>query len=105
MVDPELIDYPEDEVSSFIKVALLCVQAVSWQRPTMKQVLQMLSKQVSPDSMALTQPGFYKHSNGGIGHSWMTSTQVPKRKQLANPLVTSTRLSSCSVSITQVIPR
>ncbi|KAJ9698650.1 hypothetical protein PVL29_007625 [Vitis rotundifolia] len=105
MVDPELVEYPEDEVSCFIKVALLCIQAVSWQRPTMTQVLQMLSKEVSPDSMALTRPGFYKHSDGGIGHSWMTSSQVPKRKQLINPLVTSTRVSSCSVSITQVLPR
>ncbi|RVW56722.1 Cold-responsive protein kinase 1 [Vitis vinifera] len=105
MVDPELVEYPEDEVSCFIKVALLCIQAVSWQRPTMTQVLQMLSKEVSPDSMALTRPGYYKHSDGGIGHSWMTSSEVPKRKQLINPLVTSTRVSSCSVSITQVLPR
>ncbi|KAJ9698655.1 hypothetical protein PVL29_007629 [Vitis rotundifolia] len=105
MVDPELVEYPEDEVSCFIKVAMLCIQAVSWQRPTMTQVLQMLSKEVSPDSMALTRPGFYKHSDSGIGHSWMTSSLVPKRKQLINPLVTSTRVSSCSVSITQVLPR
>lgn len=38
VVDPELSQYPEEEVLRFIKVALFCTQAAANQRPTMKQV-------------------------------------------------------------------
>lgn len=46
LVDPELTAYPEAEVMRFIKVALFCTQATAQQRPTMKQVVEMLSKEV-----------------------------------------------------------
>ncbi|XP_058109153.1 cold-responsive protein kinase 1-like isoform X3 [Magnolia sinica] len=37
ILDPELEEYPEEEVLRFIKVALFCTQAAAQQRPSMKQ--------------------------------------------------------------------
>lgn len=55
LVDPELTAYPEPEVLRFIKVALFCTQATAQQRPTMKQVVEMLSKEVHLNEKVLTQ--------------------------------------------------
>ncbi|KAJ8647502.1 hypothetical protein MRB53_000525 [Persea americana] len=38
IMDPELVEYPAEEVLRFIKVALFCTQAASQQRPSMTQV-------------------------------------------------------------------
>lgn len=63
IVDPELEGYPEEEVLCFIKVALFCTQAVSHQRPSMKQVVEMLlSYEPTLDVKRLTQPGVVKKS-------------------------------------------
>ncbi|KAK9291093.1 hypothetical protein L1049_009280 [Liquidambar formosana] len=74
IVDPELSQYPEDEVLRFIKVALFCTQAASHQRPTMKQVVEMLSTEVSLNEKVLTEPGVYRghisqHSGGEASSS------------------------------------
>ncbi|KAJ8753784.1 hypothetical protein K2173_000038 [Erythroxylum novogranatense] len=47
LVDTELTGYIESDVIRFIKVALFCTQAAAHQRPTMKQVVEMLSKDVN----------------------------------------------------------
>lgn len=60
IIDEDMSEYPEDEVLRFIKVALFCTQAISKQRPSMKQVLIMLSKDVHLNEMSLTEPGIYR---------------------------------------------
>ncbi|KAG0473641.1 hypothetical protein HPP92_015498 [Vanilla planifolia] len=58
LVDPDLVEYPKDDVLRFIKVALFCTQAVSHQRPNMLQVIKMLqSSEPILDVMALKKPG------------------------------------------------
>ncbi|XP_015086466.1 putative serine/threonine-protein kinase [Solanum pennellii] len=47
IIDPELTEYPETELLRFIKVALFCIQSAPNQRPNMKQVIEMLSKEVN----------------------------------------------------------
>lgn len=60
IVDPELGEYPEKEITRFIKVALFCTQAAAHQRPGMKQVVKMLSEEVNLNEQLLTAPGIYR---------------------------------------------
>ncbi|KAI4324466.1 hypothetical protein MLD38_029954 [Melastoma candidum] len=109
IVDPELTDYPDDQVLRFIKVALFCTQAGSNQRPTMKQVLEMLSKDVNLNEKALTEPAVYKGQKDGSKQPTITSStgasssQVQKGKESRDPQGKSTQASYHS--ITEVIPR
>ncbi|XVF08268.1 hypothetical protein REPUB_Repub06bG0211800 [Reevesia pubescens] len=107
IVDPELIQYPEDEVMRFIKVALFCTQAAANQRPTMKQVVEMLSKDVHLNEKLLRQPGVYKghtsrHLGGGSSES--SSSLKTKGKQSVDHPSSSTNIFS-SPSMTQMHPR
>ncbi|XP_061344676.1 putative serine/threonine-protein kinase isoform X2 [Gastrolobium bilobum] len=75
IVDPELTEYDENEVYRFLVVALFCTQAAAQHRPTMKQVLEMLSKEVHLNEKALTEPGIYRwHSSGKRGSLDETSS-------------------------------
>ena len=106
IVDPELVQYPEDEVMRFIKVALFCTQAAAHQRPTMKQVVEMLSKDVHLNEKVLTDPGVYRgHTSRhlGVGSSETLSYLKTKGKQSVDPS-SSTNIFS-SHSITQMLPR
>ncbi|KAK3226158.1 hypothetical protein Dsin_006020 [Dipteronia sinensis] len=91
LVDPELTQYPEDEVMRFITVGLFCTQASPHQRPTMKQVVEMLTKAVNLNDKILTQPGVYRvhssqHLSGGSGSSAETSSSRKRKgKQSADP--------------------
>ncbi|OMO85084.1 hypothetical protein CCACVL1_10429 [Corchorus capsularis] len=105
IVDPEMTTYPEDEVLRFIKVALFCTQAAAHQRPNMKQVVDMLSKDVHLNEKILTEPGVYRgHSSKhlGIGSSSSSSLKT-KGKPSVDPS-SSTNIMS-SHSITQMLPR
>lgn len=108
VVDPELTEYPEDEVTRFVKVALFCTQAASHQRPTMKQVVEMLSKQVHLNEKALTEPGVYRANSsrrsGGASSEETSSSQADKGKQSVNPLTTISQPNDPD-SITQMSPR
>ncbi|XP_058217031.1 uncharacterized protein LOC131327928 [Rhododendron vialii] len=67
IVDPELTEYPEDEIIRFIKVALFCTQAACNQRQGMKQVVEMLSKEVILNEKLLTEPGVHlAHTSRGL---------------------------------------
>ncbi|KAF3972772.1 hypothetical protein CMV_003753 [Castanea mollissima] len=85
IVDPELTAYPKGEVLRFIKVALFCTQGSAHQRPTMRQVVEMLSKEVHLNESALTEPRIYRgHSSkqlGGASTEESSSSQAEKRKQ------------------------
>ncbi|KAJ6381465.1 hypothetical protein OIU77_030196 [Salix suchowensis] len=85
IVDPELTEYPEKEVMRFMKVALFCTQAAANQRPNMKQVVKMLSKDVNLNDKAITEPGVYrthtsKHS-GSVSSVETSSSHKNKSKQ------------------------
>ncbi|GMI81053.1 hypothetical protein like AT3G09010 [Hibiscus trionum] len=101
IVDPELSEYPEDEVIRFIKVGLFCTQAAAHQRPTMKQVLEMLSKDVQLNEKQLTEAGVYRGYRRMSSES--SSSLNTKRKQSVDPS-SSTNIVS-SHSITEMLPR
>ncbi|OWM81720.1 putative serine/threonine-protein kinase isoform X2 [Punica granatum] len=107
LVDSELPYYPENEVLRFIIVGLFCTQAASNQRPTMKQVVEMLTKKVHLNQKALTEPGVYRahpSRRSGVGAlSEASSSQARKGKQSINPNVTAAQTSYEGVS--EVIPR
>lgn len=107
IVDPELVEYPQEEVLRFIKVALFCTQAASQQRPSMTQVVEMLSKEITLDESTLTQPGIHKSSDRTPKDSaGSSSSQGRKDKQSTSTdtFVTSTNVYS-TPSITQLLPR
>lgn len=61
IVDASMGSYPEKEVLRYIKVGLACTQATPSSRPTMRQVLALLSerrcsRRVSPSTAATTRP-------------------------------------------------
>ncbi|XP_042475332.1 putative serine/threonine-protein kinase isoform X2 [Macadamia integrifolia] len=102
IVDPELIEFPEEEVVRFIKVALFCTQAASSQRPSMTQVVEMLSKEMNLNVNSLIQPGVYKDqiSQSSGGSSSLETNQAQKGKSI-NPF---THLGN-SLSISTMEPR
>ncbi|KAJ6746962.1 LRR RECEPTOR-LIKE SERINE/THREONINE-PROTEIN KINASE-RELATED [Salix koriyanagi] len=90
IVDPELTEYPEKEVMRFMKVALFCTQAAANQRPNMKQVVKMLSKDVNLNDKAITEPGVYrthtsKHSGGGSSVETSSSHKNKSKQSLDVP--------------------
>ncbi|XP_016504331.2 putative serine/threonine-protein kinase [Nicotiana tabacum] len=107
IVDPELIEYSEAELLRFIKVALFCTQAAPTQRPNMKQVIEMLSKEVNLNEKLLTEPGVYRpHSSKRSSYSSLqkSSSRDKKGVQSVNPFATSTKFESFQ-SVTQMLPR
>lgn len=77
-MDPSLKEYLEEEVVRYIKVALFCTQAVARQRPTMPQVVEMLSKQIRLNEKELTPPRFIQDSrHTSKGWEAGESTNVP----------------------------
>ncbi|XP_020571829.1 putative serine/threonine-protein kinase isoform X2 [Phalaenopsis equestris] len=62
LVDPCIQNYPEEEVLRYIKVALFCTQAIAARRPSMPEVLQMLSKPVRLNEKELTPPAIIQDS-------------------------------------------
>ncbi|KAK4342761.1 hypothetical protein RND71_038577 [Anisodus tanguticus] len=107
IIDPELTEYPESELLRFIKVSLFCTQAAPTQRPNMKQVIEMLSKEVNLNEKLLTEPGVYRsHSSKRLssGSLKKSSSAGKKGVQSVNPFATSTKFESFQ-SVTQMLPR
>lgn len=108
IVDPEMTGYPENEATRFMKVALFCTQAAANQRPNMKQVVKMLSKDVNLNEKALTEPGIYKSQTskrfGGGSSDETSSSHKNKGKQSLNTSVNSAILGSAD-SMSQMLPR
>ncbi|XP_058078034.1 putative serine/threonine-protein kinase [Magnolia sinica] len=57
MVDSDLEQYPEEEVLRYMKIALFCTQSSAKRRPSMAQVVSMLSKRANLNEKLLTPPG------------------------------------------------
>ncbi|KAK1365498.1 Receptor ser thr protein kinase [Heracleum sosnowskyi] len=104
LVDPELTEYPARDMLRFIKVGLFCTQAASKQRPTMKQVQDMLSKEVKLNEKLLTEPGVYRQYNSQRSGGGKSSSMVIKGKQHKNHSASSNQLDSFQ-SMTNILPR
>lgn len=106
LVDPELTEYPEAEVLRFIKVALFCIQAAYNHRPNMKQVIEMLSKDVKLNEKLLTEPGVYRpHSSKQSSYgSFLTSSSNGKEGVKSVNQFATTEFHSYQ-SVTEMIPR
>jgi len=107
LVDSELSEYDESEVYRFLLVALFCTQSAAQHRPSMKQVLEMLSKKVHLNENALTEPGIYRwHSTGKKGGSLNeTSSQAIKYRKTENPHEAASTLVSGTDIVTEMLPR
>ncbi|TKY71678.1 LRR receptor serine/threonine-protein kinase [Spatholobus suberectus] len=88
-VDPDMEEFPEEEVIRYMKVALFCTQSAASRRPLMIQVVDMLSKAIQLNEKELTAPGFF------------TNEGESSRKN-SNPVFSNT---SSDVTITHVTPR
>ncbi|KAL2250413.1 putative serine/threonine-protein kinase [Sesamum indicum] len=106
IVDPDLIEYPQDEIMRFTKVALFCTQAASQQRPDMKQVVTMLSTDVNLNDNILSEPGLYRPRNPRKPRdgSLQISSLSDKGKEAATPFMTSTQLDNAYTD-TEMVPR
>ncbi|KAM3382171.1 putative serine/threonine-protein kinase isoform X1 [Capsicum galapagoense] len=107
IVDPDLTEYSEAELLRFIKVALFCTQAAPTQRPNMKQVIEMLSREVTLNEKFLTEPGVYRQHNSkrsSYDSLQKSSSGGKTGVQSVNPFATSTKFESFP-SVTQMLPR
>lgn len=107
IVDPDLTEYSEAELLRFIKVALFCTQAAPTQRPNMKQVIEMLSREVTLNEKFLTEPGVYRqHSSKRSSYDSLQKSSSGGKTgvQSVNPFATSTKFESFP-SVTQMLPR
>ncbi|KAA8515281.1 hypothetical protein F0562_018489 [Nyssa sinensis] len=96
LVDPELEEFPEEEVTRYMKVAFFCTQATASRRPMMSQVVEMLSRNIRLNEKQLTAPGFLSNSDINSG--------IPSSKK-SSESSTSYQMSSVPITITQVTPR
>ncbi|KAK8514033.1 hypothetical protein V6N13_062937 [Hibiscus sabdariffa] len=95
LVDPELGEFPEEEVLRYMKVAFFCTQAASNRRPLMSQVIKMLGRNVRLNERELMAPGFFQDG------------EASSRKKSIESSATSTsyQMSSVPVTITEITPR
>lgn len=92
LVDPDMVEYPEEEVVRYMKVAFFCTQAAASRRPMMSQVVDMLSKNIKLNEKQLTAPGLFQDS----GASSLKKSSFES---------TSYQFSSTPASFTQLAPR
>lgn len=99
MIDPQLKDYQEDEVLRYIKVGLFCTQGMSTRRPTMTQVVEMLSKPMRLNENELTPPGLLQDLR--------LFNKKPDAKDSASSssINTSTACTSANITLTEMVPR
>ncbi|CAL4930264.1 unnamed protein product [Urochloa decumbens] len=109
IVDPDLEKYPEEQTLRFIKVALLCTQATSQQRPSMKQVVNMLNNQTEINLQNAIPPGVLKERRQrtpGFGRLTLdTSSSQSTKCNPAESCSTQTNMNSGQFSTTEVSPR
>jgi len=103
------LDGLEEQMLRFIKVALLCTQATSQQRPSMKQVVNMLSNQMEINLQNLVPPGVLKEPRprtGGFGSLAVdTSSSQSTKCNPAESYSTQTNINSGQFSTIEVSPR
>ncbi|XP_061984084.1 cold-responsive protein kinase 1-like isoform X3 [Populus nigra] len=97
LVDPEMGEFPEEEVIRYIKVAFFCTQSAANRRPIMTQVVDMLSRQIQLNDKELTAPGFFQDSDSPSGGPSSTKGSYADSTRY--------QMSSVPVRITEVTPR
>lgn len=100
IVDPALKEYPEEQVLRYIKVGLFCTQAAAGRRPSMSQVVEMLSKSVQLNEQEITEPGYMEES--GRFNKGFTAKNSSKDSTSTD---TSTPFTSSHVTFTEMSPR
>ncbi|CAA6655677.1 unnamed protein product [Spirodela intermedia] len=101
LVDRSLKEYPEEEVLRFTKVALFCTQGAARRRPSMSQVVEMLSDRIALNEEELTAPGLLLSAEER-GAQEPVSLARSRFKSSSN---SSTQLTYGPVSFTEIIPR
>ncbi|XP_038689308.1 cold-responsive protein kinase 1-like isoform X2 [Tripterygium wilfordii] len=97
LVDPNIGEFSEEEVTRYMKVAFFCTQAAANRRPLMSQVVDMLSRKIRLNEKELTSPGFFQGSTS-LG-------AAPSSSKMSLGESTSYQVSSVPITITQVTPR
>ncbi|CAI0468622.1 unnamed protein product [Linum tenue] len=97
LVDTEMGEFDEEAVVRHMKVAFFCTQATANRRPSMSQVVEMLSTSIRLNDKLLTAPGFFQDSDGVSAGG----PSVNKRSTAQS----SDNHSSVPVTITEVAPR
>ncbi|OMO65130.1 hypothetical protein COLO4_31504 [Corchorus olitorius] len=96
LVDPDLGEFPEEEVVRYMKVAFFCTQSTANRRPLMSQVIEMLTKNIRLNEKVLTAPGFFQDQE---------AASSSKKSNQSYAVSSSYQMSSVPVTITQVTPR
>ncbi|OAY68705.1 putative LRR receptor-like serine/threonine-protein kinase [Ananas comosus] len=104
LVDTALKEYPEEQVIRYIKVALFCIQAAAGRRPSMLQVIDMLSKPIRLNEKELTPPGYIDdYVNVGKESKATTSNNLPFKDSCSAD--TTAAFTSNPVTFTEMAPR
>ncbi|XP_066324344.1 uncharacterized protein [Miscanthus floridulus] len=111
IVDASMGSYPEKEVLRYIKVGLACTQATPSSRPTMRQVLDLLSRPVALPETEMCPPSFAEHRGhhtapGGLPAGPLVLAS-PRARWPAAAAAAAAAAPKCSVSFTysEVAPR
>nr|CAB3488697.1 unnamed protein product [Digitaria exilis] len=102
LVDPVLVNYPEDEVIRYIKVALFCIQAAAARRPSMPQVVTMLSKPIRINESELTSPGYIHEYRSNVSKA---STSSHSRSKNSPSLDSNMFSTVVPPTVTEMSPR
>ncbi|ONK73621.1 uncharacterized protein A4U43_C04F33530 [Asparagus officinalis] len=107
VIDSSLQEYPEEEVLRYTKVALFCTQESAQRRPSMSQVVEMLSKPLKLNEKELMPPGIVRDSSGKDRGGWRAANSSNLRlKGLSfTTSNSSNQFSSAPVSVTELVPR
>ncbi|GAA0171142.1 transmembrane signal receptor [Lithospermum erythrorhizon] len=97
LVDPDMEEYPKEEVIRYIKVALFCTQANASRRPMMSQVIDMLSRDIKINEKELAPPGFFQNSGG--------MSTIPSKDKSSASSSGFQMTSFATTTITQLTPR
>lgn len=102
LIDPALVNYPEEEVIRYIKVALFCIQAAAARRPSMPQVVTMLSKPIRINESELTSPGFIHEYRSNVSKASTSSHSRSKNSPSEDSNMFSTVVPP---TVTEMSPR
>ncbi|XP_020274921.1 putative serine/threonine-protein kinase [Asparagus officinalis] len=103
LMDPELKEYPEEQVIRYIKVGLFCTQGAAVRRPSMPQVVQMLSKPIRLNEKELTPPGLLEDWRK-TGEGFRLKKLDPDNKD-SSTMNTTSPLTSTPVTFSEMGPR
>ncbi|XP_072968407.1 putative serine/threonine-protein kinase isoform X2 [Typha angustifolia] len=101
-VDPVLKEYPEEQVIQYIKVALFCTQAAAGRRPSIQQVVEMMSKTIKLNEKELTPPGYVDDSTFKASRATNSSNS---RFQDSYSRGTTAPFTSNAITFSDMIPR